>query len=124
MHELSVCYALLDQVKAIALEINSPYVTSIVIGIGPLSGVDAQLLKNAYTIARAGSVAKQAELIIEILPVKVKCGQCGCVSEVLVNKMTCQSCGNWQTTLVSGDELLLMSVEIETEEDSLVAALH
>lgn len=113
MHELAICQSLMSQVESIALERNARRVTSIVVGMGELSGVEAQLLKNAYSIARAGTVAENAELVIEHLPILVKCNQCDGESEALPNKLTCKHCGDWRTTVISGDELLLMSVELE-----------
>ena len=113
MHELSICQSLINQIENIASEHNAQSVSLIVIGMGPLSGVEAQLLKNAYPIASAGTIAANAKLVIEYLPVKVKCNECGYESDVAVNKLTCKHCGNWRTSLVSGDELLLMSVELE-----------
>jgi len=115
MHELAICQSLMSQVEAIVIEHNAQCVSSIIVGMGPLSGVEAQLLKNAYPIASAGTVAEGAELIIEELPVRVKCTQCGSESDALVNKLVCKQCGAWQTSLISGDELLLMSVELERE---------
>jgi len=114
MHELAICQALMNQVESIAAERNASSVVSIVVGMGPLSGVEAQLLQHAYPVASAGTVAEGAELIIENLPVRVKCTQCGKESDVLPNKLVCKDCGDWRTTLVSGDELMLMSVELET----------
>jgi len=116
MHELAICQSLINQVESIALQHQARNVSLIVVGIGPLSGVEAQLLKNAYPIASAGSVAENTELVIEYLPVKVKCNKCGCESDALPNKLVCKQCGNWQTSLVSGDELLLMSVELEKDD--------
>lgn len=113
MHELAICQSLMDQVETIATERNALCVTSILIGMGPLSGVEEQLLKNAYPIASAGTVAEDAELVIESLPVRVKCTHCGSESAASANKLNCQQCGDWRTTLVSGDELMLMSVELE-----------
>ncbi len=124
MHELAICQSLMDQVESIALERDAQCVTSIVVAMGPLSGVEAQLLKNAYPIASAGTVAEEAELIIEHLPVRVKCSQCGSESEALPNKLICKQCGDWRTTLVSGDELLLMSVELEKSESPAPEVVH
>ena len=125
MHELAVCQSLMDQVENIASERNAQSVTSIVVAMGPLSGVEAQLLKNAYPIASAGTIAEDAELIIEYLPVRVKCTQCGSESEASPNKLICKQCGDWRTTLVSGDEMMLMSVELEKTKDSASeAAVH
>jgi len=113
MHELAVCQSLMNQVETIASERDATCVTLIILGIGPLSGVESALLKNAFTIARAGTSAAEAELIIEQLPIRVKCNQCGSESTATPNKLTCKQCGDWRTTLLSGDELLLMSVELE-----------
>lgn len=114
MHELAICQALMNQVESIAAERNARSVVSIVVGMGPLSGVEAQLLKHAYPVASAGTVAEGAELVIENLPVRIKCTECGKESEASPNKLICKACGDWRTTLISGDELMLMRVELET----------
>ena len=124
MHELSICHALINQVEAVAEKHNAGNVISISIGIGPLSGVEAALLKNAYPLASTGTVAEHAELIIENLPVRVRCKQCNKESSVPLNKLLCLHCGDWQTTLISGDELLLMSIELEKREQLPVEAQH
>jgi hydrogenase nickel incorporation protein HypA/HybF len=117
MHELAICQSLIDQVEAIALERKAQSVTAIVLGMGPLSGVEVQLLKNAYPVASAGTIAEDAELVIEHLPIKVKCTQCGSESDALPNKLICKQCGDWRTTLLSGDEMMLMSVELEKRKE-------
>ena len=124
MHELSICQALMNQVKSIAEENSAGSVVSIVIGIGPLSGVEAGLLKNAYPLASTGTVAEHAQLIIEPLPIRVSCNNCNKESSTPPNKLICQYCGDWQTTLISGDELLLMSVELEKLKNPPEERLH
>ena len=124
MHELAICQSLLEQVENIAEERAAKSVTSITIGMGPLSGVEVQLLKNAYPIASAGTVAQDAELVIEHLPIKVKCSQCGSESDALPNKLTCKQCGDWRTTLISGDEMMLMSLELEKLKGSSPDVVH
>ncbi len=114
MHELAICQALMNQVESIAAERNARSVVSIVVGMGPLSGVEAQLLKHAYPVASAGTIAEGARLVVENLPVRIKCTQCGHESDALPNKLVCKACGDWRTTLISGDELILMRVELET----------
>ena len=114
MHELAICQALMNQVESIAAERNARSVVSIVVGMGPLSCVEAQLLKHAYPVASAGTIAEGARLVVENLPVRIKCTQCGNESDALPNKLVCKACGDWRTTLISGDELILMRVELET----------
>ncbi len=112
MHELSVCQAMLQQVEAIAAQRQAHGVTSITIRIGPLSGVEPDLLQHAFPVARAGTVAAEARLIVERLPVRVHCEQCGAETDATPNRLLCGACGDWHTRLVSGDELLLASVEL------------
>ena len=112
MHELAVCQALMEQVESIALEEQADHVTAIHLGIGPLSGVEPRLLEQAFSIARAGSIAADAELVIASMPIQVSCSQCGRQSEALPNRLVCGHCGDWRTSLVSGDELQLQHVEL------------
>ena len=113
MHELSVCAALLTQVERIAMDHNAAKVTRIVLKVGPLSGVETTLLQSAYPIAAADTVAAEAELVIEAADVIVRCSQCGNDSWVVPNRLLCCECGDFRTRVVSGDEMILQSVELE-----------
>ncbi len=116
MHELSVCQGLLDQVARVAADHGATGVKHIVVRIGPLSGVVPILLEQAFPLARAGTIAEQAALTIEELPVRVHCDACGADTEARPNRLLCGECGDWHTQLVGGDELLLASVELLKEE--------
>ena len=113
MHELSVCQSMLAQVASIARQHAATRVLNITLRIGPLSGVESRLLQDAFPLARAGTVAANAELSIETLPIRVRCRECGCESEVEINRLICVHCGGYQTQVMSGDELLLANVELE-----------
>lgn len=113
MHELSVCQGMLRQVMDIARQKQARAVTRIRVSIGPLSGVEPQLLAQAFPIASAGTPAAGATLELESLPVRVRCDQCGAESEARPNRLLCGACGDYHTRLLSGDELLLLSVELE-----------
>jgi hydrogenase nickel incorporation protein HypA/HybF len=112
MHELSVCLSLLEQVERIAREHGADRVERILLRIGPLSGVEAPLLANAYPLAAAGTIAEHAALEIESAPVRVHCTECGAETEAAPNRLLCGRCGAWQTRLVSGDEMLLANLEL------------
>jgi hydrogenase nickel incorporation protein HypA/HybF len=117
MHELSVCQALLTQVADLAREQRANTVHKIVIRVGPLAGVEPGLLLQAFPLACAGTLAEAAELVIEELPLRVRCETCGAESVALPNRLVCGACGDWHTRLVSGDEMLLASVELSREEE-------
>lgn len=112
MHEMSICQGLIDEVERIATEKGASQVDSIVLSIGPLSGVEPLLLSRAFEIARADTVAKNAALEIETGPVVVECRSCGASGEVALNRLLCPSCGDWQVNLKQGDEMLLLRLEL------------
>jgi hydrogenase nickel incorporation protein HypA/HybF len=115
MHELSVCQALLDQVEELARLRHSTGVVEINVEIGPLSGVEPGLLQQAFTIASAGTLADSARLVLTSMPVQVHCEQCDSTTEAQPARLVCGHCGNWRTRVVSGDELLLTTVELTME---------
>jgi len=117
MHELAVCQQLLLQVDQIAKEKNARLVESITLRLGPLSGVEAHLLTQAFPLAAAGSIAEDAELIIESLPIRVRCQTCGAETDALPNKLVCGACGDYHTQLISGDEMLLASLSLMSENE-------
>jgi hydrogenase nickel incorporation protein HypA/HybF len=113
MHELSICQGLIRQVQQVAADNNARSVELIRLRVGGLSGVEPPLLERAFEIARAGTIASQAGLEIEKGPVVVKCQDCGASSTVEVNRLLCRQCGDWRVTVTEGEELLLLSLEIE-----------
>lgn len=114
MHELSVCLSLMEQVEQIARENEASSVTRIILNVGPLSGVEPELLRHAYPLAIAGTVAADAELVMESADIVVRCSQCDSETTVVPNKLLCGTCGDYRTQVISGDELTLMSVELDT----------
>ena len=112
MHELSVCEALLAQVRATATTHRAESVGRITLRVGPLSGVEPELLKQAFSIARKGPLTAAASLHIDTQPVRILCRDCGNENEAAPNRLLCQACGSYRVNLLSGDELLLAQVEL------------
>jgi len=122
MHELAICQALIAQVESVAQSENASRVVRIHLEIGPLSGVEPQLLQHAYPLAAAGTVAADAELIVDTSPVRVSCPSCESQTGALPNRLICGVCGDWQVEVTSGDELLLKRLELEKTAPSLAVA--
>lgn len=112
MHELGVCQSLLKQVQAIARR-HGGAVQRVVLRVGPLSGVEPALLTRAYAAAAASTDVAGSELLIETPPLRVRCQSCGAETAASLERLTCATCGDWHTDLLSGDELLLLRVELE-----------
>lgn len=117
MHELSVCQSIIKQAVAIAEQNGAQAICRIELAIGPLAGVDIQLLQHAFPLASAGTLAQHAKLDAQALPLKVRCLSCFRESDVEPNRLLCAHCNDWHTQVISGDEMLIRSIELETEED-------
>jgi hydrogenase nickel incorporation protein HypA/HybF len=116
MHELAVCQALIEQVERVARDHEARRVISVVVAVGPLSGVEPKLLEHAYPLAAAGTVAEFASLTVEVEPVRVRCRTCQAETDALPNRLICGACGDWQVDVTSGEQMLLKRVEIETAD--------
>lgn len=114
MHELAVAQALVEQVESVIRQHRAQSASLIRVRIGPLSGVVAELLANAFPLAAAGSRMEHAVLDLVAAPITVRCETCGAQTEAAMNRLVCGACGDWHTRIVSGDELLLESVELES----------
>ena len=123
MHELAVCQALVQQLEGVSAANGGGRVELVRLRIGPLSGVEAELLRHAFPVASAGTVAEGAELVIEAAPVTVRCSDCGASSEAAPNRMLCGACNGYRVRLASGDEMLLESVELASAEASAAQML-
>jgi hydrogenase nickel incorporation protein HypA/HybF len=122
VHELSICQSLLSQVSDIASDRGAHAVERIVIEVGPLSGIEPELLAQAFAVARAGSCAAGAALSIETPGVTVSCLSCGAQSQTAPNRLVCGVCGGFRTRIVAGDELRLRRVELRVPEARPVLA--
>lgn len=118
MHEFAICDALIRQSEEHARTRSAAAIARIVVRIGPLSGVEPELLRQAFEVVRTGTLAAEATLELGVTGVKVRCRSCKAESEVEPQKLVCASCGDWRTTVIEGDELLLASLELITEDEA------
>jgi hydrogenase nickel incorporation protein HypA/HybF len=114
VHELAVAQALVEQVDAVINQHQASSASMIRVRIGPLAGVVPELLASAFPLAAAGSRMEHAALEFTHAPIRVHCQTCDAETEATMNRLICGACGDWHTQIISGDELLLESVELET----------
>jgi hydrogenase nickel incorporation protein HypA/HybF len=122
MHEFAICRALLLQVSGIVSDRAAESVDRITVEVGPLSGIEPDQLRRAFSVLRTGGLCADAELAVESGGVRVTCLSCGATTETRPNRLICGSCGGFRTRLARGDELRLLRVEIRVAEP--VSAPH
>ena len=113
MHELSLALSLLDEVGAAAQREGATRVASVRLRVGRMSGIVRDALQFAWDLARAETVASDATLQIEDVPVMVFCPRCEGERGVRDGEgLTCAQCGATAPTIVHGRELELVAMEV------------
>jgi hydrogenase nickel insertion protein HypA len=113
MHEYSVVQALLEQIESVAEENNASKVIKIVVKIGVMSGIETHLLEIAFNTFKEKTICDEALFVINIQPLTIKCQECMEVSELEKIHYCCQKCKSTNVQVVDGEDMFLMSLEME-----------
>jgi len=113
MHELGVAENLASIVLEVAGNEKLTKVTKVNVSIGEMSQIVPDLLETAFQVTVAGTIAENAILEMEIIPVKLKCMDCNKEFELHENNFICESCGSQMVEIISGTEMFLKSIEGE-----------
>ncbi len=117
MHEFSIVDSLLQLAEDHAAKNNAKKVTKLEIKIGVLSGVEPDLLKTAFETFKEGTICENAEFIMKIQPVVVKCKSCGFEGELSKDEYLCPKCKSNKMEIIDGEDMYLMSLELESDDD-------
>ncbi len=113
MHELSIALSLIDEVGRVATRERAASVQTVRVQIGRMSGVANDALLFAWELARAGTIADNAELHIEDIEIVVFCPKCERErSSLHAAVLACAVCGTQALHVVHGRELQLVAVEV------------
>ena len=112
MHEFSICRTLVLQVEDAAREHDARSIISITVSLGPLSGIHADELRRAFPLVSAGSMAQDAQLLIDYKPLQWRCQACGREDESDAAVECCTDCGSDRLQLLSGDQVVLEHLEL------------
>lgn len=136
MHEFSIACEIFEQVQATALAHGATEVKHVTLQMGRLSHTNPEQLSFCFNVLAEGSIAENADFIVEMVPpsLECECGYMGTVDEKQIREnselksellayvaaMECPVCGK-QARLTGGRELIIKSIEIETEKEDLTA---
>lgn len=114
MHEVSIAQGMLDRALDYCGKNGYATITSITVKIGKAAGVVPDSLQFAFEILKPDTIAKNAELIIDVVPVSGTCNSCGghfTVEETYV--IQCPLCGGMSLKIETGRELNIVEMEVE-----------
>ena len=110
MHEMSYCIRLVNMASE-NVDIENEIVTGLKINVGAMTGLVPDYLQKYFPEAAKGTVAENAELEINFIPVSGICGDCGKSYEPsAANDYRCPHCKSLKFDLKTGREFELESI--------------
>jgi hydrogenase nickel incorporation protein HypA/HybF len=113
MHELSVVASLFEILEEKVKEQNGKKIILVKLQIGALSGIVPELLATAFDIYKKDTIAAEAELKINTIPLKVQCKDC---QKLMVKDdfvFICDFCGSTNLKTLEGTEMILEKMDME-----------
>ena len=112
MHELSIAEAALRIASAHAA---GRKVHRVELAVGHLRQVVPSALEFAFELLAADTELAGAELVIEEVPVRGRCRRCFLETTMTSFPLQCAGCGGLDLELISGEELLVVALELDED---------
>lgn len=115
MHELSLAQSLVEVASQAAAQANVTRVKAVHLRLGALAGVVKDPLLFCYDLAAQGTALEGSQLVIEDVPMKIKCSHCtpeGCEPHDPPS-WQCPKYDVVAPVLVQGRELQIESLEYD-----------
>jgi hydrogenase nickel incorporation protein HypA/HybF len=113
MHEMSLAQNILDIALKTANVNGVDRVLRITIRAGQLRGIVPEQLKFCFGFVAKDTIAEDSELVVNTLPIKGTCKQCGDLFFVKEYSFVCPVCSSEKVEVIQGMELLVENIEVE-----------
>lgn len=113
MHELSIIASLFEILEEKAQEQKATKILLVKLKVGKLAGVVPEFLQTAFDVYKNGTIAREARLEVEEVPLKIRCRACHAITEKDDFVFVCPVCGSTDLETLEGTELLLEKLGLE-----------
>lgn len=110
MHEISICYQIVETLEDIVKENDIEEVQKIVLEIGELSNVIPMYMYECFPCAVDGTMFEKSELVIETVAGIGVCKVCGNKYQLYPVEGVCPNCGEKDFELISGREFNIKEI--------------
>jgi hydrogenase nickel incorporation protein HypA/HybF len=115
VHELSICSSIADIVTRHA---DGRTVRVINVRAGQLRQIVPDTLVYCWGLVSAGTPLAGSRISVEPVPARIRCRSCSSVTDVgEVPVFACGGCGGFAVEVVSGEEFLITSLELDPPRD-------
>lgn len=118
MHEESLIRSLLRQVEELANSHQAVSVSRIEVEAGPLSGVEPELLRSAFSRLQPSVFSQPVELCLHEVGLMVQCLDCRTESRIDNFRFFCPACRSSSLQILKGDEFRLLNVTLQVEDSA------
>ncbi len=113
MHELGITQNVLSIVLKEAAKVGASRITKVSLKVGEWSTVEPDCVQFYFDILARGTIAEDAEVFVERIPVAYTCENCGNEHIPPVSTFACPKCSSPKGKLIAGRELFVDSIEVE-----------
>ncbi len=124
MHEMSITQHILDWALAEASRQHAVKIHTIHLVLGPFSGIVPECIQMYMDLMAEGTIAEGVQIQSRTLPLKVLCRDCGKKSQITRRHIACPYCQSLRLKILSGNECLIDSLEVDTDEDQSPSSDH
>ena len=117
MHELSLAKDIVEMVYQYVPANEIKGVKSVIMKVGQFSGVVTDSLKFSYEAITSQTELEGSELEIIDIPFLLKCHNCNKTTANEFGMMICDECSSFHTEILSGSELEVQEVRLNTAEE-------
>jgi hydrogenase nickel incorporation protein HypA/HybF len=112
MHELSIAQNIIDIVRQHLPAGEFHKVRAVKIRVGDMAGIVSDSVEFCFNVITTGTPMEGAELVIERVPLVIRCNKC--LKEHTLNDLAfrCPFCSNPDVQVVSGNELQVIEIEV------------
>jgi hydrogenase nickel incorporation protein HypA/HybF len=120
MHETSIALGILDIINDRCIAEVYHSIESVRLRIGRAAGIMPEALLFSFDVAKEGTLAENAKLIIESIPLGGVCS--GCNAEFKVEEayvLSCPECGSTAFKIQRGYEMEIVEMDVKEEEHNI-----
>ncbi len=104
MHELGIVYQVIKTVDEVMKEQGLTELESITLEIGEMRDIVPKFIEKAWQAVRQTTPYPDSEMVLDIIPARARCKNCGAVHNVKDIDLECPLCKSLDLEIFSGRE--------------------
>lgn len=124
MHELEITKHILEDSIQEAKRYQAVRIREIHLTIGPFSGIVPACVQMYIEVLAKGTIAEGVQIRSRMIPLQIKCLDCGKTSEIDRMHIECPYCHSLHLKRLSGKECLIERLEVDVDGDQSISSSH